>query len=131
MTHSGPSQGDNQDAEPKALAEVLKVVPDLRLIAAHVGGAAWRQTSEFAQAFPKVYFDCSEIIHWTGAPNAPSDRELAQLILDVGPERVMMGSDFPWYDIDHTIERVMELPLLANEQKEAILGANAKSFLNM
>ena len=95
------------------------------------GGGAWRQTLELAQAYPNVYFDCCEIIEWAGAPNAPTDRELAQLILDVGPERVMMGSDFPWYDIAHSVERVMELPLLSAEQKEAILGANATRILKL
>ncbi len=42
-----------------------------------------------------------------------------------------MGSDFPWYDTDHNVERVMDLPLLAPEQKEEILGANAKRILKL
>ena len=51
------------------------------------------------------------------------------VIQDVGSQRVMMGSDFPWYDMDHNVERVMELPLLSREEKEAILGANAVRIL--
>ena len=43
----------------------------------------------------------------------------------------MMGSDFPWYDLDHTVERVMGLPLLSTEEKEGILGANALNILNL
>ena len=70
-------------------------------------------------------------MEWTGAPNAPSDRQLAQLILDVGSDRVMMGTDFPWYDLDHSAELVMGLPLLSQEEKEAILGANAARFLDL
>ena len=31
-------------------------------------------------------------------------RELTKLILKVGPEKVMMGSDFPWYTILHQVE---------------------------
>lgn len=125
LAHSGPLRGADQYAEPRAYAKVLKAFPELCLGLAHLGGGAWRQTLELAQAYPNVYFDCCEIIEWGGAPNAPTDHELAQLILDVGYERVMMGSDFPYYDIDHAVERVMELPLLSMEQKEAILGANA------
>jgi predicted TIM-barrel fold metal-dependent hydrolase len=131
LAHSGPVRGAEQYAEPRAYAEALKTFPELRLVLAHLGGGAWRQTPEIAQAFPNVYFDCSEIIEWTGAPNAPSDRELAQLVLDVGPERVMLASDFPWYDIGHAVERIMELPLLSEEQKEAILGANAIRILKL
>ena len=43
----------------------------------------------------------------------------------------MMGSDFPWYDLDHTVERIMELPVLSNEEKEGILGANAVRILGL
>ena len=42
-----------------------------------------------------------------------------------------MGSDFPWYDLDHTVDRVMELPLLSREEKEGIMGANAVRILDM
>jgi len=131
IAHSGPSRDVNQYAEPKSFAKTLKAFPELRLVLAHMGGGAWRQLLELAQAYPNAYFDCCEIMEWTGAPNAPTNHELAQLILDVGPERVMMGSDFPWYDIDHSVERVMELPLLSTEQKEALLGANAIRILGL
>ena len=57
--------------------------------------------------------------------------QLAQLIKDIGPHRVMMGSDYPWYDLDHTVERVMELPLLSAEEKQGIIGANAVNILNL
>jgi predicted TIM-barrel fold metal-dependent hydrolase len=131
LTHCGPSQSGEQYAEPRAFAEIMGLVPELRLILAHLGGAAWQQTAEFARAFPSVVFDCSEIIQWIGAPNAPTELELARLILEVGPERVMMGSDFPWYDVDHTVDRVLELPMLTPDQKEAILGENARRILNI
>ena len=45
-------------------------------------------------------FDCSEIMAWTGALKAPTNLELAHIIKEIGPDRVMMGSDFPWYDVD-------------------------------
>jgi predicted TIM-barrel fold metal-dependent hydrolase len=86
---------------------------------------------ELARAFPRLGFDCCEIIEWTGAPNAPTVEDLARLIQDIGPHRVMLGTDFPWYDLDRTVERVMALPLLAREEKEAILGANAARLLRL
>ncbi len=131
IAHSGPARGAVQYGEPRAFAEALGAFPRLTLVLAHMGGGAWQQALEIAQAFPNAYFDCCEIMEWTGGPNAPSDRQLAQLIKDVGPERVLMGSDFPWYDLDHSVQRVMELPLLAREEKEAILGANAARILGL
>jgi predicted TIM-barrel fold metal-dependent hydrolase len=53
------------------------------------------------------------------------------MILDIGPDRVMMGSDFPWYDLDHSIDRVFSLPLLSIEEKERIVGANAVEILGL
>jgi hypothetical protein len=131
LSHSGTARGATQYAEPRAFAAVLRQVPDLTLVLAHLGGGSWRQTVELARSFPSVAFDCCEIVAWTGAPGAPTDDELARLIQDIGSERVMLGTDFPWYDLDHTVERVMALPRLAREEKESILGANALRILRL
>jgi predicted TIM-barrel fold metal-dependent hydrolase len=58
-------------------------------------------------------------------------KQLAQLIKDIGPQRVMMGSDYPWYDLDHTVDGVMELPILSAEEKAGILGSNALNILKL
>lgn len=43
----------------------------------------------------------------------------------------MMGSDFPWYGLDETVTQVLELPLLSDADKTAILGANAARILRL
>jgi predicted TIM-barrel fold metal-dependent hydrolase len=125
LSHTGSAPGGEPFAEPRAFAEVLRAHPRLVVVLAHLGGGSWRQTVELAAAFPRVGFDLCEIIEWTGAPNAPGDEDLARMISDVGPERVMLGTDFPWYDLGRTVELVMGLPLLSAGAKEQILGANA------
>lgn len=131
LSHSGSDKRGAGFAEPRSFAPVLSAFPDLTIVLAHLGGASWRQTSDLADAFPQVTFDLCEIVEWLGAPEAPSASELARLILDVGPERVMLGTDFPWYDLGRTAELVMGLPLLSGEQREAILGANAARILGL
>ena len=131
IAHSGPDHAHKGFAEPRAFANMLKAFPHLRMVVAHLGGAAWKQTLEIAQTFPNAYFDCCEIIEWTNSTHGPTDEQLAQMIIDIGPERVMMGSDFPWYDLDHSIDRVFSLPLLSQEQKERIIGANAVDILGL
>jgi predicted TIM-barrel fold metal-dependent hydrolase len=131
LSHSGTAKGATQYAEPRAFAEILRRFPDLTVVLAHLGGGSWRQTAELADRFPQVNFDCCEIIEWTGAPHGPSDEALAHLIRDIGPHRVMLGTDFPWYDLDRTVERVMALPLLSREEKEGMLGANAVRILRL
>jgi hypothetical protein len=131
LSHSGAARGSKQYAEPRAFVEVLREFPKLTLVLAHLGGAAWQQTLEVARKYQNAYFDCSEVIEWAGAPSAPTFRELAQLIKDVGPQRVMMGTDFPWYDLDRTIGLVKALPILSEEEKEGILGINATHILGI
>ena len=88
----------------------MKAHPRLHLLLAHLGGASWHQIRAFAAAFPSVSFDLCEIIAWTGAPGAPTADELGRLIRDIGPERVLFGTDFPWYEVDRTIDQLMDLP---------------------
>ncbi len=131
IAHAGPDRQGIGYSDPPAFVDMLRDFPRLRVVVAHLGGASWRQTLEVAEAFPNAFFDCCEIIDWTGSPNGPDETELARLIRQIGPHRVMMGSDYPWYDLDNTVDRVMALPLLSGEEKEGILGANARSILGL
>lgn len=129
--HSGPDLEGKGFAEPRAFGAVLKAFPEIPIVLAHMGGATWQQALEIAETYDNAFFDCCEIIEWTRSENGPSERELAQLIRDIGADRVMMGSDFPWYDLDQTVDRVMSLPLLSIEEKEGIVGANADRILRL
>ena len=129
--HSGPDLEGKGFAEPRAFGDVLKAFPEVPIVLAHMGGATWQQALEIAETYDNAFFDCCEIIEWTRSENGPSERELAQLIRDIGANRVMMGSDFPWYDLDQTVDRVMSLPLLSMEEKEGIVGANADRILRL
>jgi len=131
VCHTGPSRDGSAVGEPDQLRSALDEFPQLRIAMAHMGGAAWRQLPAFSRDYPTVFFDLSEIIAWTGAPNAPSQSQLADLIRAVGSERVMMGSDFPWYDIKDTIDRVLALPGLSATEKDQILGENAIRFFRL
>ena len=131
LSHTGSARGGEPFAEPGAFAAVLQRHPRLTVVLAHLGGASWRQTPALAQAFPEVAFDLCEIIEWTGAPQAPTHEELARMIKQIGPERVMLGTDFPWYDLERTVELVMALPVLSTGEKQRILGANAVGLLDL
>ena len=131
VAHAGPSRGPVQFGAPAAFAGVLQRFPRLKLVLAHLGGGAWSQVEQFARDFPNAYFDCSEILHWTGANGAPTPDRLARLIREVGARRVVFGSDFPWYDLDASIDRLDRLPLLTDDEKAAIAGLNAARLLGM
>ena len=129
IAHAGQAKNGHQYAIPEAFVPVIKANDGLRLVLAHMGGGEWNRLYRISDSCPNLYYDICEIIEWTNTQYGPTDLELAKLILKVGPEKVMMGSDFPWYSILHTVERVHELPLLTDEQKSLILGGNALEFL--
>jgi uncharacterized protein len=131
IAHAGAAKGSTQWAEPNAYAAVLRDHPDLQVVLAHLGGARWRQAIDLAAAFPNVSFDLCEIVAWVGAPGAPTRDELATMIREIGADRVLFGTDYPWYDVEATIDQVMDLPHLSVEEKEGILGANAIRILGL
>jgi uncharacterized protein len=131
LSHTGPARGGERFAEVPAFAPLLAEFPGLTVLLAHLGGGKWQDTLAVARAFPNAVFDLCEIIEWTGAPNAPTAEELARLIRDIGPDRVVLGSDYPWYEPAHTAELVLALPVLSQLEKDAILGENAARILRL
>jgi uncharacterized protein len=131
LSHTGSAKGGETHGDPNGFAPVAEAFPGLTVVLAHLGGGRWRQTAALAAAFPGLMFDLCEIIAWTGAPNAPRREELSALIREIGAERVMLGTDFPWYDLDRTEEQLMDLPELGAQEKEGILGTNAVRILGL
>ena len=131
LSHTGPARGGESFAEVPAFAPVLAEFPGLTVVLAHLGGGKWRDTLAVARAFPNVAFDLCEIIEWIGAPRAPTVEELAGLIRDIGPERVVLGSDYPWYEPAHSAELLLSLPVLSQAEKNAILGENAARLFGL
>ena len=131
LSHTGPARDGMPFAEVPAFAPMLAEFPGLTVVLAHLGGGKWRDTLAVARAFPRVAFDLCEIIEWAGAPGAPTAAELATLIRVIGPERVVLGSDYPWYEPARTAELVESLPVLSRAEKDAILGENAARILGL
>ena len=131
VSHSGPSPSGQQYGEPDAFRPLLNAFPELPIVLAHMGGAAWQQLPRLADEYPHVMFDCCEIIEWLGASRAPTSEQLVDLIRSVGVDRVMMGSDFPWYDMGHTVTLVKGLPGLSDVERQAVLGGNAARFFHL
>ena len=131
LSHSGPGHHSGASATPSEFARVLEQWPNLRLVLAHLGGASWSEAAELADAFPQVVFDASEIIDWTGAENAPTRTQLADLISRIGADRVMLGSDFPWYEPQATADKLYTLPGLGPLERSALMGDTAMRLLDL
>jgi predicted TIM-barrel fold metal-dependent hydrolase len=130
LSHSGASRGGFDFGHPRTFGQP-PATSGLRLIVAHLGGGHWQHICDLAERWQQVTFDLSEIVSWIGAPHAPSAKEIVAIIRRIGVERVMFGSDFPWYDPDVVMNIVASLPGLSVDESAAILGENAIRILRL
>ena len=123
--HSGRSEGSAIEyAEPRYFAEVLESFPKLTLVLAHLGNNFFDQSTALAGKYRNVQFDCCAIVNYSVNEGGLSDPDFTALIKNIGTERVMFGSDYPWLDPGVGIKRIMNLNLTEQEKRQ-LLGENA------
>lgn len=107
---------------PSRTATVLKKFPELRIIAAHLGGyLRWNETLEYLADFPNVWLDTA---YCAFKPEMPTMRKIIDTF---GTDKILFGSDWPWMEQKKSIDYIKSLPI-TEVQKEDILGGNALKF---
>lgn len=107
---------------PDRLARVLDAFPDLKVIAAHMGGyALWDDVEKYLVG-RNLYLDTSYSLNDLG-----KDRVTA-IIKKHGPDRILFGTDSPWTGQMEEIAQLRSLDLTSAEI-DGILGANAQQLL--
>jgi len=115
---------------PSQYEEVLASFPKLKIVLAHMGVGAdpefpqlyqpyYDEAMAMAKKHPGLYFDLSDAI---GA--FMPDADFLHMVREVGVQRIMFGSDFPWFDPGTIAEAVKKLAL-GEEEKRLVLGENA------
>lgn len=120
----------NDFAHPGRFAEVLAAFPGLTVILAHSGWGAHDAAIELARAYPNAAFDCCGVINGSQSPPSLSDEDAVNLIRALGVDRVMFGSDYPWFDPVLDSQRIQRLPLTEAERR-AVLYENARRILGL
>ena len=129
--HSGTfplGQQTTDYAHPKHFPDVLAAFPRLTAVMAHLAFGDFAACADLARAYPNVFFDCCGVINGTEKQPALGDEAAAAALRQVGTERVMFGSDYPWYDPVLDAARIQRLPL-ADAEKRALLHGNAQRIL--
>jgi hypothetical protein len=122
--HTGTDPGpfSNDHSQPRRLLAVHKRFPDLTIIASHMGGhQMWEQVAEHLVGMP-LYFETST------APENFSKQEFVRMCRKHGMERVLFGSDSPWYDQTYDRKWVLESGL-KDEELELMFFKNAEKLL--
>ncbi len=109
---------------PLMIRKIAKTFPNLKIIAAHFGGAGmWYDAAELLCDLDNVYFD-------TAFPVCLDKKTAENLINKKGAEKILFASDCPWSSPKHVMEFIDSLDL-SSEKKELIFYKNAESLLNL
>lgn len=107
---------------PERLAAVLDAVPELTIIAAHMGGYDMWDDVEKYLVGRDVYFDTS----YSMADLGPE--RMTSLIRSHGVDKILFGTDSPWTDQAAEVAGIRALAF-SDEEIEAVLGGNAERLL--
>ena len=111
-------------SEPKKMARVIEAFPNLKVIAAHMGGySEWEDAEEYLIG-KDVWVDTSSTLF------ALAPEKVTDLIHKHGVDKVLFGTDYPMWVPSEEMERFMKMDLTEDE-REKILWKNAASFLNL
>ncbi|MEN8257990.1 MAG: amidohydrolase family protein [Thermodesulfobacteriota bacterium] len=124
MLHSGYDIGfpKEERADPAKIKELIKDIPHLKLVAAHLG--SWQQWEGVEESLvgENVYLDIAFALEFL-------ERDQAWRILtEHRPDRLLFGSDSPWADQAGVKKLLLDLQL-GKDLTEKILGANGAELL--
>lgn len=117
---------ENQDySAPRRLAAVLDKMPELTVIAAHLGGyCRWQEAQECLFGRRNVYLDVSSCFHKI------SHAEGRRMIRLHGADRVLFASDYPAVRASDAVSDVLKMEL-SSEENELIFYKNAEQLLKI
>lgn len=125
--HAGfdPLCKDEILATPKSIAYVAEKVPDLTIVAAHLGGMFLFDDVEkyIAGKYDNIYLDVSMLSRYI------NPEQLLRIIKTHDVGKILFGSDAPWDNPQNEIDMINSLPL-TYEEKEKIFYKNAEKLVN-
>jgi len=112
-------------SRPCRLAQLMRAVPDLTVIAAHFGGyQRWEEALDTLPPSPNLWFDTSSSLGILSYDNA------MRLMERFGVNKFMFGTDFPIWSPSVEVEKVEKLPL-SDAEFELVFSENFKRLFNM
>lgn len=111
-------------SSPSDVLELQTRFPELKIVAAHLGGFGMWDEAEKVLCGSTVYLDLSHALGWA------DDAQILRMIRRHGDARILFGSDAPWQDPAEVLKLFLALPL-SDAERENILHANAERLFNI
>jgi len=116
----GPFSCDH--ALPGAFAKLVREFPRLKIVASHMGGwKLWNDVEDQLLGL-SLFFDCSAVKEFM------TREEFVHMSRRHGTERILFGTDSPWFEQASYVSWIQSLDLTDNE-KEQIFYKNAEALL--
>lgn len=130
IVHAGEDVGlpDTVHCTPDMVLNLWKHIQPEKLILAHLGGwRMWDEVEEKLAGLP-LYMDIAVVLN-NKFPVRISDGQFCRIVEKHGADRVLFGTDSPWYDQSQAINDFQKTSL-TEEDKKLILGENANRLFH-
>lgn len=127
VTHAGVDcgfLGEPVKCPPALALKVIKRVPGVKLVLAHLGGNEMTDEVYNTLCGEDVYFDTAYVLRFT------KKEDFVRVASKHGYDKILFATDSPWSDIKGDVE-ILKGFGLDKEIEEKILYKNAKKLLNI
>lgn len=108
------------ESDPSEISRLAGKFPGLRIVMAHLGGCRCRGVQEIKK-HKNVLIDTSGSFY--------EDGYLEYALKELGPDRVLFGSDYPGRDMAAQMSRIYSVEMKPEDRRK-LLGINAVNFLS-
>ena len=110
---------NKNESAPRDVARLAAKFPALKIVMAHLRGAGFRGVQDIKK-HPNVSIDTSG--------SESEDGYLAYALRELGPDRVLFGTDYPGRDFSAAIGRIESVEISRGD-RDMIFNSNAEKFL--
>ena len=112
--------GQSDTDGPKLFSKVVGKYPSATFLLGHSGYGEWEAAFAVARKSPNTYLELTAATRVSGI--------IARMVAEVGSEKVVFGTDLPWFDPHYGIGSVC-FSRIADEDRRNILYRNAERLL--
>lgn len=117
LTHTW---GNSKLDGPDVVREVAARYPNVQLLLGHSCHGAWAAAVDLARSFENVYLELTAVFDDRGV--------LEKFVREVGSERMLFGTDLPWFDPHQAIGALLSAEI-SDEDRHKICHRNAERLL--
>ena len=113
---------------PELIQTLVKKYPEINFVAAHMAGllAPFSNIKKHISKYDNLFLDTSNATHTL------SQHEFIDLIKIQGPEKIIFGTDWPWFDFlteSEILKNLLNKAGFSKHQKEMIFGYNIHNLI--